>query len=166
MEQVNKHNSVIQKGVRNKVSFAKAQKDVEKSAKELVKLAKKAKDEKDVAKKGERRRQPREKWDEYIDEMVKTSEELSKVAGKAGASFQDAKDAFGKVKTSAPTATKTSASTTPSSDRAIVIVWAADRPRLSRTPPPARRPGGKNPKRSRNNQRLSTDNRLPTNVLI
>ena len=98
MEKVNKHNSVIQKGVRNKVAFAKAQKDVEKSAKELVKLAKEAKDEKDAAKKAKDVANPEKKWDEYIDELVKTSEELGKVAGKSDATFQDAKDAFAKVK--------------------------------------------------------------------
>ena len=98
MEKVNKHNSVIQKGVRNKVAFTKAQKDVEKSAKELVKLAKEAKSEKDVAKKAKDVANPEKKWDEYIDELVKTSEELGKVAGKSDATFQDAKDAFAKVK--------------------------------------------------------------------
>ena len=98
MEKVNKHNSVIQKGVRNKVAFAKAQKDVETSAKELVKLAKEAKDIKDAAKKAKEVTNPEKKWDDYIDELVKTSEELGKVAGKKGATFQDAKDAFAKVK--------------------------------------------------------------------
>jgi cytochrome c556 len=99
MEKVNKHNSVIQKGVRNKVAFTKAQKDVEKSAKELVKLAKEAKSEKDAAKKAKKEvANPEKKWDEYIDELVKTSEELGKVAGKSSATFQDAKDAFAKVK--------------------------------------------------------------------
>ncbi len=98
MEKVNKHNSTIQKGVRNKVAFAKAQKDVEKSAKELVKLAKEAKDMKDAAKKAKDVANPEKKWDEYIDELIKTSEELGKVAGKADATFQDAKDAFAKVK--------------------------------------------------------------------
>jgi cytochrome c556 len=98
MEKVNKHNSTITKGVRTKVAFAKAQKDVEKSAKELVKLAKEAKSEKDAAKKAKDVANPEKKWDEYIDELVKTSEELGKVAGKASSTFQDAKDAFAKVK--------------------------------------------------------------------
>ena len=98
MEQVNKHNGIITKGVRNKAAFAKAQTDVVKSAKELVKLAKKAKDEKDAAKKAKDVANPEKKWDEYLDELVKTSEELSKVADKKGADFQDAKKAFGKVK--------------------------------------------------------------------
>ena len=48
MEKVNKHNSLITKGVRNQVNFAKSQKDVEKSAKELAKLAKEAKPIKDA----------------------------------------------------------------------------------------------------------------------
>jgi cytochrome c556 len=98
MEKVNKHNSTITKGVRTKVAFAKAQKDVEKSAKELVKLAKEAKSEKDAAKKAKDVANPEKKWDEYIDELVKTSEELGKVAAKKDATFQDAKDAFAKVK--------------------------------------------------------------------
>ena len=82
MEKVNKHNSVIQKGVRNKIAFTKAQKDVENSAKELVKLAKEAKDMKDAAKKAKEVANPEKKWDEYIDELIKTSEELEKVAAK------------------------------------------------------------------------------------
>jgi cytochrome c556 len=98
MEKVNKHNSTIQKGVRNKVAFVKAQKDIETSAKELVKLAKEAKDMKDAAKKAKDVANPEKKWDEYMDEFIKTSEELGKVAGKAGAKVEDAKDAFTKVK--------------------------------------------------------------------
>lgn len=98
MEKVNKHNSVITKGVRNKVAFTKAQKNVETSARELAKLAKEAKDMKDAAKKAKDVANPEKKWDEYIDQLVKTSEELGKVAGKAGANFQDAKNAFTKVK--------------------------------------------------------------------
>jgi cytochrome c556 len=97
MEKVNKHNSTIKKGVRNKVAFVKAQKDVEKSAKELVKLAKEAKDLKDAAKKAKDVANPEKKWDEYIDEFIKSSEKLEQVAGKAGAKFEDAKDAFTKV---------------------------------------------------------------------
>ncbi len=98
MEKVNKHNSTIQKGVRSEVAFAKAQKDVEKSAKELVKLAKEAKDMKEAAKKAKDVENPEKKWDEYMEEFIKTSEKLGEVAGKAGAKFQDAKDAFAKVK--------------------------------------------------------------------
>jgi cytochrome c556 len=97
MEKVNKHNSTIQKGVRNKIAFVKAQKDVEKSAKELVKLAKEAKDMKDVAKKTKDVADPEKKWDEYMDALVKTCEDLGKVAGKADAKVEDAKAEFRKV---------------------------------------------------------------------
>jgi cytochrome c556 len=97
MEKVNKHSNVIKKGVRNKVAFAKAQKDVEKSAKELVKLAKDAKSEKDAAKKAKDVANPEKRWDELIDELVKTSEELGKVAAKSETTFQDAKDSWAKV---------------------------------------------------------------------
>jgi cytochrome c556 len=98
MEKVNKHDGAIKRGTRNKVAFAKSQKDVEKSAKELVKLAKEAKNLKDAAKKAKDVANPEKKWDEYIDELVKTSEEFGKVAGKAGATFQDAKDSYVNVK--------------------------------------------------------------------
>ena len=98
MEKVNKQDLAIRKGVRNKAAFAKAQKDVEKSAKELVKLAKEAKKEKDAAKKAKEVANPEKKWDEYIDELVKTSEELGKLAAKKDTTFQVAKDAYAKVK--------------------------------------------------------------------
>jgi cytochrome c556 len=98
MEKLNKHDGIMRKGVRSKPAFAKAQKDVETSAKELIKLAKEAKEIKDAAKKAKEVKDPEKKWDEYIDELVKTSEELEKIAAKKNANFQDAKDAYGKVK--------------------------------------------------------------------
>jgi len=98
MEKVNKNNSTIQKGVRSKIAFLKAQKDVEKSAKDLVKLAKQAKPITDAVKKAKDVANPQKKWDGYIDELAKTSEHLAKVAGKTGATYQSAKDAFGAVK--------------------------------------------------------------------
>jgi cytochrome c556 len=97
MEKVNKHNSTIQKGVRSKPNFAKAQKDVVKSTKELITLIKDAKKIKDVAKKAKDVADPEKKWDTYSDDFVKTCEELEKVAGKSDATFEDAKEAFKKV---------------------------------------------------------------------
>ncbi len=98
MEKVNKASSDITKGVRNKIAFAKKQKDVEKGAKDLIKLAKEAKPITDAVKKAKDLAAPQKKWDEYIDELVKTSEELRDVAAKTGAAYQDAKDKFGAVK--------------------------------------------------------------------
>ena len=65
------------KGLRTKVAFAKAQKDVEKSAKELVKLAKEAKPIKDAVKKAKDVADPGKKWDDWSDEFIKTSENLA-----------------------------------------------------------------------------------------
>jgi len=98
MEKVNKNNSTIQKGVRNKIAFSKAQKNVEQSAKELVKLAKEAKLITDAVKKAKDVVNPQKKWDDMMDELIKTSENLGKVAARPNATFQDAKAAFVKVK--------------------------------------------------------------------
>jgi len=101
MEKVNKNNSTIQKGTRNKVAFAKAQKSVETSAKEIVKLAKEAKPITDAVNKAKEKKEvadPQKKWNEFMDELIKTSGHLGDVAAKPNATFQDAKDAFGAVK--------------------------------------------------------------------
>jgi len=99
MEKVNKHNSTILKGTRNKVNFVKSHKDVSKSAKEIVELAKEAKPIKDAVKKAKKEvGDPQKKWDEYMDELIKTSEKLVQVSGKPNAVYDDAKKAFGAVK--------------------------------------------------------------------
>jgi cytochrome c556 len=98
MEKVNKHNATILKGTRTKVAFAKGQKDVEKSAKEIVKLAKEAKLIKDAVKKAKDVANPQKRWDEMIDELIKTNEHLADVVSKPNANYQQAKDAFGAVK--------------------------------------------------------------------
>jgi cytochrome c556 len=97
MEKVNKHNSTITKGTRNKVSYTKSRKDVEKSAKELVKLAKEAKVITDAVKKA-KIADPQKKWDEYMDDLIKSSETLGIVAGKATSTEAQAKSAFSSVK--------------------------------------------------------------------
>jgi cytochrome c556 len=98
MEKVNKHNTTITKGTRNQVNFAKAQKDVEKSAKELVKLAKSAKPIKDAVKKAKELPEAQKKWDEYIDDLIMTSEKLGELSAKPSATVADAKSAFNSVK--------------------------------------------------------------------
>jgi len=98
MEKVNKHNSTITKGTRNKVNFAKSQKDVEKSAKELVKLAKLAKPINDAVKKAKELPDAQKKWDLYIDDLIATSEKLGQVSAKPSVAFEDAKSAFTAVK--------------------------------------------------------------------
>lgn len=98
MEKVNKHNTTIIKGTRNKVNFGKSQKDVEKSAKELVKLAKSAKPIKDAVSKAKGLPDAQKKWDEYIDDLIATSAKLGDVTAKSSATLADAKSAFDSVK--------------------------------------------------------------------
>jgi cytochrome c556 len=97
MEKVNKHNSTITKGTRNKVNFVKSRKDVEKSAKELVKLGKEAKVITDAVKKA-KIAEPQKKWDEYMDDLIKSSEVLGDVTAKTSATYDEAKSAFNVVK--------------------------------------------------------------------
>jgi cytochrome c556 len=94
MEKVNKANSAILKGTRNPVNFKKSQKDVVKNAKELVKLGKEAKLIKSAVKNAKDVADPGKKWEELMDDFIKTSGKLGDVAGKTNATQPDAKGAF------------------------------------------------------------------------
>ena len=96
MEKVNKNNSTITKGVRNKVNYAKSRKDVVKSAKDFVKLGKDAKSMKDAFKKA-KVADPQKKWEEYIERFIKTSQDLADVTAKESTGQVEAKAAFQKV---------------------------------------------------------------------
>lgn len=98
MEKVNKHNSALNKGLRTKVAYAKSQKDVEKNAKELVKLAKAAKPIKDAVKTAKDLADAGKKWDDWSDAFIKTAEDLGQVAAKPKSDFKAAKDAFTALK--------------------------------------------------------------------
>jgi cytochrome c556 len=98
MEKVNKHNSTITKGTRNKTNYAKSRKDVEKSAKELAKLAKIAKPMKEAVEKA-KIAEPQKKWDTLMDDFIKSSEKLGEVVENAG-TYEDARSAFIDVKKS------------------------------------------------------------------
>jgi len=99
MEKVQKDNIAITKGTRNAAAFKKSQKDVEKSAVELVKLAKDSKQYKEAyLKNAKEESNPQQKWDEIMDEFAKTSKDLATVAAKDGATQKEAKDLFQSVK--------------------------------------------------------------------
>jgi cytochrome c556 len=100
MEKVNKHNSALTKGLRTKVAYARAQKDVEKSAKEMVKLAKAAKPHNDAVKTAKDLPDAGKKWDDWSDAFIKTAENLSQVAAKTKPDFKATKDAFTVMKKS------------------------------------------------------------------
>jgi cytochrome c556 len=99
MEQVQKHNVIITKGIRKEVNYKKSRADVEKSAKELIKLAKKAKPIKDALKNGKNEKDPAKKWDELFDSLIKHLEKFEGLVAKPETSFQEAKDAFKPVTT-------------------------------------------------------------------
>jgi cytochrome c556 len=99
MEQVQKQNAVVLKGMRSSVFFAKSQKDVTKSAKELVKLGKEIKPLKDAFKKA-KVAEPQKKWDEYVDDFIKTSQNLADVSAKPDATQPNAKAASTKLQKS------------------------------------------------------------------
>jgi cytochrome c556 len=99
MEKVQKHNIAITKGTRNAAAFKKNQKDVEKSAADLVKLAKESKPIKEgYMKNAKDERSPEKKWDEIMDAFAKTSKELADATAKSGATQKEAKDLFQNVK--------------------------------------------------------------------
>ncbi len=99
MEKVQKHNIAITKATRNAAQFKKGQKDVEKSALELVKLAKESKPLKEAyLKNAKNETDPQKKWDAIMDAFAKTSNDLAETAAKGGVSQKEAKDAFQTVK--------------------------------------------------------------------
>jgi chromosome segregation ATPase len=107
MEKVNKADATIRKYTRNAVAFKKNRQDVEKSAKEIVKLATEvklakevelAKLIKDTMKKAKAVADPAKKWDEYIDELVKSSAKLGEITAGANAAYPAAKGAYNAVK--------------------------------------------------------------------
>jgi cytochrome c556 len=94
MENVQKHNGIIVKGIRTDVYLRKYRKDVEKSTKELVKLAKKAKPLKDALKEAKEEKDPAKKWAELMDAMIKETEKFGTVVAKPATTYLQAKDAF------------------------------------------------------------------------
>ena len=97
MEQVNKNNLAITKGVRTPVAFKKSQKVVADSATELAKLSKEARVFKEPS---EKQKQPFDTWTKLMDDMTKSSEELAKVAGEDGVTQAQVKKAHTTVKAS------------------------------------------------------------------
>jgi cytochrome c556 len=98
MEEVNKNNLIITKGVRNAVSFKKEQQKVVTSAKELVTLAKKAREREYGEKAAQKQKKTYEDWTRMIDAFTTKADMLVTVASKSGATQAAAKKAFTAVK--------------------------------------------------------------------
>lgn len=98
MEKVQKQNSIITKGTRTPPAYKKAQKDVEKSALEIAKLAEQTKPIKDYLKNAKDVANPGQKWDELADEFHKHAEDLAKLVAKPETTQAEAKKQFGVLK--------------------------------------------------------------------
>jgi cytochrome c556 len=99
MERVQKHNIALGKLTRTPAVFKKGQKDVEKVAVDLVRLAKESKPFRDAyLKNAKNESQPDKKWDEIMDAFAKTSQDLAHASAKPDASQKEVKDLFQSVK--------------------------------------------------------------------
>ncbi len=103
MEQVQKQNATILKGVRNPVQFKKSQEDVVKAAKELAELGKKAKPHTEPAKEAKEVKDPVEKWNTVMDSFIKEATSFAAAAEKKGADQRETKDAYKKVQATCTT---------------------------------------------------------------
>jgi cytochrome c556 len=91
MEKINLKHTALRKSTRTTAEFKKSGSTIPKNAEEVVKLAKEAREIKDTA---EREKKPFTEWQKMMDDMIKSSEELGKVAGKPNATYAQAKEAF------------------------------------------------------------------------
>jgi cytochrome c556 len=99
MEKVQKANIGITKATRNAASYKRSQRDVEKLAREMVKLSKDAKPHrKEAIKNAKNEPNPEKKWDEIMDAWAKTSEELAAAVAKPATTQKNAKDLFQSMK--------------------------------------------------------------------
>ncbi|WP_435010020.1 cytochrome c [Tundrisphaera lichenicola] len=91
MEKVSSKHNAIRKSIRTATEFKKSGSTISKNADEIVKLAKEARAIKDSA---EKEKKPIAEWEKLMDDMIKSAEELSKVAAKEDVALADVKDAF------------------------------------------------------------------------
>jgi len=92
MEKVQKDKTTITKGVRNVAAYKKSQADIEKAAKNWVKLAKEAKPLNDVVKTAKGETDAQKKWDDLMDLWGKESQKLADLVAKSETTQKDAKD--------------------------------------------------------------------------
>ncbi|HMF36274.1 MAG TPA: cytochrome c [Isosphaeraceae bacterium] len=99
MEKVQKLNIALNRTTGTAARFKKFQKDVEKDATELAKLAKDGKPLKEAyLKNAKNESDPNKKWDDIMDAFAKTSKDLASAAAKDGADQKKIKAMFQVVK--------------------------------------------------------------------
>ncbi len=92
MEQVQKDNTTILKGVRTAVAYKKSQADVVKAAEDLVKLGKEAKDLGEGPAKAQNKTV--EEWTKLTDTFIKESEDFVALLGKPDTTQAKAKEGY------------------------------------------------------------------------
>ncbi len=92
MEEVQRNNATILRGVRSAAMFVRLQEDVATAGADLVKLAKKAKPLGEATAK--EKQKPIEDWNKLMDEWIKHQEEFATLVAKPEASQAQAKDAY------------------------------------------------------------------------
>jgi cytochrome c556 len=96
MEKVQKNKTTITKGVRNVAAYKKSQADVEKAAKDWVKLSKEAKPLNDVVKTS-KEADAQKKWDHLMELWGKQAQELADLVAKSTTTQKEAKDQLNTV---------------------------------------------------------------------
>ena len=91
MEKINSKNNAIRKATRTAAEYKKSGSHIPKDVEEIVKLAKEAREIKDSA---EKAKKPFADWQKLMDDMIKSTEELSAVASKSGSTQAQAKEAY------------------------------------------------------------------------
>jgi cytochrome c556 len=91
MEVINKKNLDLRKATRTAPDYKKSASNIPKIAEELIEKAKEAKKIKEPA---EKAKKPFADYEKLMDEMIKATEELSKIAAKKGSTQLQAKEAF------------------------------------------------------------------------
>ncbi|QDV34805.1 cytochrome c [Tautonia plasticadhaerens] len=76
MEKVTAANNKINRYIRTPVSFKKSQEDIVTHAKELTELGKKARENEEAIEKAKDIENPKEKWQELMDDMIEHCETL------------------------------------------------------------------------------------------
>jgi cytochrome c556 len=91
MEKINNLNRPIQKATRNAAEYKKGAAAIPKAAEEIIKEAKKAREIKDSA---DKVKKPLAEWQKMMDDMIKSTEDLSKLVAKTGTTQVQAKEAY------------------------------------------------------------------------
>jgi cytochrome c556 len=91
MEKINKHHNDIRKATRNAPDYKKSGGKIPEYAQQLIAEAKKARELKESA---ETAKKPFSEWQKLMDDMIKSTEQLSKIAAKTGSTQAQAKEAY------------------------------------------------------------------------